>query len=257
VTKRLAPSSSRRQVIVNADDFGLSSGTNAGIIVAHDNGIVTSASLMVRTRASVEAVALAVERPHLSIGLHIDLGEWMYRDDGWHLIDFVVDVDDRAAVRDEVARQLERFTMLVGRGPSHLDSHQHAHRQEPACSLIRAEAMRLEIPLRHYDRRVAYRGDFYGQTGNGQPLGEAITPRGLIRILAELPSGITELSCHPGQDQNLNTMYRREREREVEALCAPEVRAALEELEIDLISFDDLRGIDAVGAPAGCLEVKQ
>jgi predicted glycoside hydrolase/deacetylase ChbG (UPF0249 family) len=252
----MAHSSAHRRLIVNADDLGLSSGTNAGIVAAHDDGIVTSASLMVRTRASFEAVALAVERPNLSIGLHIDLGEWMYRDDGWHLIDFVVDVDDRAAVQDEVARQLERFAMLVGRDPSHLDSHQHAHRQEPACSVVRAEAMRLGIPLRHYDYRIAYRGDFYGQTGNGQPLAEAITPHSLVRILEELPSGITELSCHPGMDQNLNTMYRREREREVEALCAPEVRAALEELEIELISFDDLRAI-GVGTSASCVEVKQ
>jgi chitin disaccharide deacetylase len=241
VTERFTTNVSRRFLIVNADDFGLSSGTNAGIIEAHDHGIVTSASLMVRARASVEAAALAAERPNLSVGLHIDLGEWMYRDSGWHLIDFVVDIEDRGAVQLEVSRQLDRFAMLIGRRPSHLDSHQHAHRQEPACSVIRDEAERLGVPLRHYDARIAYRGDFYGQTGNGHPLAEAITPQGLIRILEDLPAGVTELSCHPGKDQNLNTMYRREREREVEALCAPQVRAAVEKLGIELIAFDDIR----------------
>jgi len=248
-----APTDSRRLLIVNADDFGLSAGTNAGIIEAYESGIVTSASLMVRAPAAVEAVALSLERPSLSVGLHIDLGEWMYRDSGWHLIDFVVDVDDRIAVQEEVARQLEWFTTLLGRSPSHLDSHQHAHRQQPACDVVRGAAERLGVSLRHYDPRITYRGDFYGQTGNGQPLGEAIAPSSLIRILEDLPIGVTELSCHPGRDQNLNTMYRREREREVEALCAPEVRAAIEELEIELISFDDLRATGSL-APTSCAE---
>jgi predicted glycoside hydrolase/deacetylase ChbG (UPF0249 family) len=87
---------------------------------------------------------------------------------------------------------------------------------------------------------VAYRGDFYGQTGTGHPLTEAISAYGLIKILEKVPTGITELSCHPGDDDSLNTMYRRERQREVEALCALEVRAAIEELEIELISFHDV-----------------
>jgi hopanoid biosynthesis associated protein HpnK len=64
---------SRRRLIVSADDFGLSRGINAGILAAHQNGILTNASLMVRGAAASEAVALARATPTLSVGLHLVL----------------------------------------------------------------------------------------------------------------------------------------------------------------------------------------
>ena len=66
----------QRFLIVNADDFGQSSGVNRGIIQAHCTGIVTSTSLMVRWPAATEASALSLKYPDLNIGLHLDLGEW-------------------------------------------------------------------------------------------------------------------------------------------------------------------------------------
>ena len=62
-----------RYLIVNADDFGQSTGINKGVIQAHEEGIVTSASLMVRWPAAPEAAAYARNRPGLSVGLHVDL----------------------------------------------------------------------------------------------------------------------------------------------------------------------------------------
>src|SRR5206468_2930594 len=58
-------------VVVNADDLGLSPGVNRGIIEAHERGIVTSASLMVRWPAAAEAAAYARSRPQLGVGLHL------------------------------------------------------------------------------------------------------------------------------------------------------------------------------------------
>ena len=57
-----------RRLIVNADDFGLSVGVNAGIAEAFDGGIVTSASLMVRGSAARDAAHRALERPALGVG---------------------------------------------------------------------------------------------------------------------------------------------------------------------------------------------
>ena len=48
-----------RALIVNADDFGLSPGVNAGVARTHEQGILTSASLMVRQPAADEAAAYA------------------------------------------------------------------------------------------------------------------------------------------------------------------------------------------------------
>ena len=59
--------------------FGLSEGVNRGIIRAHEQGIVTSASLMVRYPAAAEAARYALQHPRLSVGLHLDMAEWVYR----------------------------------------------------------------------------------------------------------------------------------------------------------------------------------
>src|SRR5260370_35383027 len=63
----------RRSLIVNADDFGRSSSINRAIVRAHQEGILTTASLMVNEPASSEAVALARENPRLGVGLHLTL----------------------------------------------------------------------------------------------------------------------------------------------------------------------------------------
>lgn len=63
----------RRRLIVNADDFGASSSINRAVIQAHQQGILTTASLMVNGAAADEAVALAKENPRLGVGLHLSL----------------------------------------------------------------------------------------------------------------------------------------------------------------------------------------
>jgi predicted glycoside hydrolase/deacetylase ChbG (UPF0249 family) len=231
-----------KYLIVNADDFGQSPGVNRGIIAAHERGVVTSASLMVRWPAAAEAAAYARAHPRLAVGLHLDLGEWACRDGTWAPLYEVVPQDDAAAVAGEVARQLDAFRRLVGRDPTHLDSHQHAHLKEPAKGLTTELARRLGVPLRGLDPVIRYCGGFYGQTGDGTPLPEILSPEGLVRILAELPPGVTELGCHPGEAGDLDTMYRDERAREVEVLCGERVRAALAEMGIELCSFAALPG---------------
>src|ERR1051326_8120971 len=116
-----------RHLIVNADDFGLSPGVNRGIIECADRGILTSASLMVRWPAAIEAAAYASQNLNISIGLHIDLGEWVLRNGEWEPLYHVVDTEDKQAVEAEITHQLAQFRRLVGRDPSHLDSHQHVH----------------------------------------------------------------------------------------------------------------------------------
>lgn len=61
------------RLIVNADDFGLTSGVNRAIAELHKAGVVTSASLMAREAATEEAIDLARSMPTLGVGCHIDL----------------------------------------------------------------------------------------------------------------------------------------------------------------------------------------
>jgi predicted glycoside hydrolase/deacetylase ChbG (UPF0249 family) len=235
--------SAKRYLIVNADDFGHSAAVNRGIIRAHEHGVVTSASLMVRWPAALEAAEYAKKHPGLSLGLHLDFGEWAYQDEAWAPVYKVVPVDNMVAVRDEVSRQFAAFRILVGRDPSHIDSHQHAHLREPARSVVLAAARELKAPVRDCSPEVSYCGRFYGQTAEGSPYPQGITSDALVETLSQLRSGVTELACHPGEGQVPNTTYARERAAEVQALCNPKVRSALVEMGIELCGFAELRGL--------------
>src|SRR5437867_1669555 len=135
-----------KYLIVNADDFGQSTGINRGIIEAHERSVVTSASLMVRWPAAIDAAQYAREHAKLSVGLHLDFGEWIYRHDEWEPLYEVVSADDRIEVMSEISNQLGRFRSLMGRGPTHIDSHQHVHLQEPVRSVLTAVANDLRVP---------------------------------------------------------------------------------------------------------------
>src|SRR6266498_1939948 len=98
-----------KYLIVNGDDFGASRGINRGIIEAHRYGILTSTSLMVNTPFSEEAAKLAEGVRYLSVGLHADLTK-----------------GSRGAPElagEELEKQFSRFVELMGRSPTHLDSH--------------------------------------------------------------------------------------------------------------------------------------
>ncbi len=162
----------------------------------------------------------------------------------------MVPADDIAAVGEETERQLTAFRSLVGRDPTHIDSHQHVHRSEPVRSVLIEAARRLAIPLRHESPGIHHRGDFYGQTAKGLPLPDAISVEALIGALATLPPGVTELGCHPGFGDDLDSAYRSERADEVRALCDPRVRAAIVSEGIVLCSFGELGG-DRLGPAPG------
>lgn len=133
-----------RRLFVTGDDFGHSRAVNRGIAQAHDRGLLTSASLMVAGEAAAEAIALARDRPTLSVGLHLVLA------DGRAVlppgeIPALVDAVGRfragplsagmlyqfsasAAddLRREIRAQLERF-QDSGLPLHHVDGHHHLH----------------------------------------------------------------------------------------------------------------------------------
>jgi chitin disaccharide deacetylase len=218
-----------RTLVVNADDFGASEGVNRGIVHAHVHGIVTSTSLMVTGRAREEAAQLAREHPELGVGLHWDL-------DGDR-----VGLENADAVRDELARQLDVFETLVGRPPTHFDSHHHVHRRPEVAPIAQELAAPLGAPLRE-DGRVRYVGGFYGQWEWQVTDLEHVRPEFLIWILHnEVDEGWTEIGCHPGfVTDDFSSVYLAEREVEVETLTDPRVRAEIRALGIRLASYADL-----------------
>jgi predicted glycoside hydrolase/deacetylase ChbG (UPF0249 family) len=218
----------------------MSAAVNAGIADAHERGIVTSASLMVRQAGAAQVSALADAHPRLAIGLHLDLGQWDYAGGEWSSAYVRCDQQDETAVRKECRAQLEAFRALLGREPTHLDSHQHVHESEPVSSVTEAIAAELGVPLR--GRRVRYEGGFYGQTGKGDPVPEAITVARLAAMIRALQPGWTEIGCHPALGPVGESSYGSERERELRTLCDPSLSTVLAQEGVGLRSFADLAG---------------
>jgi predicted glycoside hydrolase/deacetylase ChbG (UPF0249 family) len=225
-----------RVLVVNADDFGRSHPINLGVALAHDHGIVTSASAMVCWSAAEDAAELTRERPTLGVGLHFDLGEWEPGETGWQCVyERAPRTED--AVTEELEEQLARFAELFERPPTHLDSHQHVHRKEPVRSVLLRAGRKLGVPVRELTDGIVYRGDFHGRTQQDAPLPGAISVDSLLGLFASLPAGVTELGCHPGVEAEVASRYAAERPLELETLCDARVRAAVEVEGITLRSF--------------------
>jgi chitin disaccharide deacetylase len=224
--------SGRTYVLFNADDLGYSNGINRGIVEAHERGVVTSASMMVNTPATGEAVRLSREHSDLAIGLHVNFTNEAQR---------LIDLDDEMACRRELWGQYRRFLDLMGRKPTHLDSHQHVHRHPMRRPLFEELADAEGLPLR--DRpAVVFKGGFYGQWEYGVFDPEKVSLAALERILhEEVGEGIYEFCCHPGYfDPALEAVYHRDREHELRTLTDPALRPFLEGEGIRLISFAEL-----------------
>lgn len=204
-----------RLLVVNADDFGLARGVNEGIIEAHRGGIVTSTSLMVQRPTAPDAAALAEACPELSIGLH-------FEDD---------ELDDPRQAERVFLAQLERFRDLIGRDPTHVDSHHHVHARQLA--IFRSLVEPLGVPLRH-DGRVRYIGGFWGQPDLAH-----VRPPFLRQLVqAEAGEGFSELCCHPARiSDDLRSSYLREREVELQTLTGPGLRQELSSLGVTLVSY--------------------
>ena len=132
-----------RQLVVNADDFGISRGVNRGIVEAHRRGIVTSASVMANLPSAEDALTRAAVCPDLGLGLHLTLtaGRPLCPAE---LVPSLVDGTGAFYVLGELLGRLsagrvrrldlERelgaqlaWALRRGLRPTHLDAHHHVH----------------------------------------------------------------------------------------------------------------------------------
>jgi predicted glycoside hydrolase/deacetylase ChbG (UPF0249 family) len=218
-------------LIFNADDFGASTGINRGILECHTHGVLTSTSLMVTGRAVREAVAMSRDHPALAIGLHWDV---------WGEDEREFDIENVPAVRVEFQRQLDAFYHLLGRMPTHVDSHQHAHRAPHLMPVFQELVAPLGVPLRD-DGRVQFVGGFYAQWEWKVTNLDYVSVPFLQKLLREeVPEGWTEFSCHPGyRSPDFTSVYLIEREAEVRTLTDPRIRQTIAEQGIRLASYAD------------------
>lgn len=248
-----------KRLIVNADDLGRTEGINDGIFEAHQGGIVTSATLMVAYPAARTAASRLAAFPNLGVGLHCQLTGGRPLLDPARLPSLVGEDGNFPAKPelhgklspDEVAAELEaqaqRFEALVGRLPTHLDSHHHSHRLPVVAEAVTRLARRLGVPVRRtgttFDVGLAAPGvrstDHFVETFYG----DNTTVAALVGIVDALGVGTTEVMCHPARvDEGLlaSSGYATPRAVELTSLCDPAVHARVQERGIALIHFGDL-----------------
>lgn len=134
-----------KQLIVNADDFGLHTQINKGIIKGFQEGFITSTSLMCSAPAFAEAVELALANPGLGVGIHLtlvggvapaaapDKVRSLLDEQGKFLPDYVAFASrfyrggiKMSELETELCAQIERG-LAAGIKITHIDSHQHIH----------------------------------------------------------------------------------------------------------------------------------
>lgn len=286
-----------KQLILNADDFGLTRGVNQGIIRAHREGVLTSTTLMANGAAFDDAVECAKANPGLGVGCHLVLvgGRAVApREEVSSLVDeqgrlpeslpvFVARVSSGMIRTKEIEREMHAQIEKIrsaGIEPSHLDTHKHTHAHprvmvalgrvahEVGITRVRnpAEDIRASwetsrgdgagiskqlvaaAAVRAVSPRFAAIGRKYGLHWPDHFLGLAITGQlgreNLRRIIAGLGEGQTEIMLHPGvcdaELASTGSRLLRQRETELEGLLDPDVRSAIEERGVRLITYREL-----------------
>ncbi len=253
-----------KRLIVNADDFGRAPGVNAGVLRAHRDGIVTATTLMVGAPAADEAGRIARATPSLDVGVHltitygrpvsdpsnvrslVDHGGVFPRTPGAFLR---TDLADRDEALVEYRAQFARARELIGRAPSHMDTHHWVH-DEPALEwAIASLAVETGAAVRPHDdpQRDRLRAggvrtvDVYRRDFQHEGHVDLATLEGILETLAE---GVTELGCHPGEpDAELarTSTYAQLRVAELATLTDPRAKAAVERNGIILSDYSSLR----------------
>jgi predicted glycoside hydrolase/deacetylase ChbG (UPF0249 family) len=159
------------RLIVNADDFGLTEGTNRAIIDAHRTGIVTSTSLLANGYAFDHAVSLAHENPSLGVGVHLTLTEGpplAGRDLALHLDlnghfplsnqpfarDLITGRLPRGAIHREFEGQIGKV-IAAGITPTHVDGHKYIHLLPGIAGIVADLGRQHGIAVMRVPHRIA------------------------------------------------------------------------------------------------------
>lgn len=208
-----------RTLIVNADDCNLTPGVTRAILDCHDRGILTSTTFMMNLPVTALTINAMKKRKNLGVGIHLNITYGPPVSPAKKIQSLITpggQFKKRAALLtgkprlQEIIReyqmQIERFRKTFGRLPTHLDTHHQLHDDPYYFRAIAEISRRFHLPVRRsrlisqpeYRRALAVPPTDYF-FGN-------LTPEGFWReeaavtVLKNLPSGTSEMMCHPGQD---------------------------------------------------------
>jgi predicted glycoside hydrolase/deacetylase ChbG (UPF0249 family) len=267
-----------KQLIINSDDYGRTADISRGIREAHLNGVVTSTTCMMNIPTTADDIAIALkETPDLGMGVHLVLT--MGRpisapetvptivDEKGNFFKYTPLLEHRSSLNlDEVKKewraQIEAYIKASGKRPTHLDSHHHSSYFSPALFRAMLElAEEYGCPIRYpllqenddsqeFSETTKHAAELLNEFSPRRPdmffvnfYDEEATKENLLSIIDNVPEGTSELMCHPGRvDETfaMESVYNFQRERELQILTDPSIKAAIEAQAIQLISFADL-----------------
>ena len=234
-----------KRLIVNADDFGMTSGVSRAIVEAHQKGIVTSTTILANCDDKVleEAVELSKQNPNLGIGAHLLLTmRAPILKDQPDLIDkmgnFRFNYDDMDEIDPELVylewkAQLDRLSQHFKL--THIDSHHHVHMHKTLQPIARRLSKEYKLPLRsekdNFPFGIKVALDFYKENA---------TIDYLKNVMSE-EKGLLEIMVHPGyaDDTFLQEIssYSNERQNELDILCSDEIKEFIESEDIELVNY--------------------
>jgi hopanoid biosynthesis associated protein HpnK len=195
-----------KAVIINGDDFGLSRETNAGILRAHQDGVLNSASLMVAGAACTEAVEIARDNPQLDVGLHVvvcrghsvlsaqriaglvDANRAFAENPVLAGLRYFFDRRIISALRDECRAQVETHLRLVGY-LNHIDGHLNFHAHPVLSEILIGLAVEFKVPCIRLTREPLSVTLRLSRSSIGRKLVEAIIFRALSARMRRLMTG--------------------------------------------------------------------
>ena len=280
LAERLGFKVSDRVLIVNGDDVGMSHAANAATIDALENGLMTSATIMVPCPWFPEIAAYAKAHPNSDFGLHLThTSEWKtYR---WGPVASKSDVpglvdpdgylwpDIMSVYKNSTPEQAEREAraqikkaLAAGVDVTHLDSHMGALQfDDRYFQVYRRLAKEFDVPLRMGSQEIlagAGGGHQRAQLDadriiypdylvhGGRKKGESVKDY-WKRNLRDLKPGVTELYIHAalaGEEMQSITNSWQERATEHELFTKDaEIRELLNSLGVKRVGFRALRDL--------------
>lgn len=211
-----------KNLIVHADDFGLTPGISRGILQAIRQGVVSSTSVIIETPYLSTTKKLIKNNPDVDWGIHV-------------VIENPTQPLDRY-ITNETERQIALFQKYFRKRPSHIDFHKGFQFNTKIYFALRMLVLKHGLAFR-YDNRHGVVTDFYGFHNRTNTI-DCIHKQSLIHILSRISPGFTELVCHPGNTSGrLADPYRAQRSIELATLTHPDIRRAIKTYDIRLSTF--------------------
>ncbi|MGL4989597.1 MAG: chitin disaccharide deacetylase [Sarcina sp.] len=239
------------KLIVNGDDFGLSESVNEGIIYAYNNGILRSTTLMINMPFVNHAIMLAKKNSGLGIGIHLvaTAGKPLLKknktlsDENGYFIKNTLILQDKVKLDvnelyEEWDFQIKKFIELMGKKPTHIDSHHFVHMNESYREIALKLAQKYSLPMRwdFYNEEDMFTKTISGFFGND------IGCENFKRASEEAMNyEVADIMTHPGFiDDNLrsSSSYVEKRQVELEVLVSDEIKNWIKKNNIELINYE-------------------